>query len=322
MEADSSCLADEVAFLGITALQSSCVDERETLLHVVGTATRTMPQYCASISGIVNVSSERPPAAAVNRGADSRQLEELWSLEALVYPIVSMSSAGNTVAAEVLPMLEAALGRAPAPSSRDRLSPRRSMRQGSNSSRRSSSERCSIALLGVRRLCMLEGNEETLFESCEELKRRAEEFEHCSRSSERATTGPADLEWTFCVLAPLLLRPGNGAQVHAAACTATVALVRAIPTLGVRLLPFVLYVIRRLGGVGADGGAVLRLLQLLPELGRHKVAAKPVASVIQSLATATKPAVRGVGLRLAAMLIGINSRYGLRQFERDFRGHR
>lgn len=307
-EADPHSLTDEVAFLGITALQSSCIDERESLLDIVGRATRVIPRHTASNSGSTDSPSAAAPTAAATLNV-GRQREELWSLEALVYPVASMSSAGNTIAAEVLPILEAALVKASA--LRGGLPTTFSTSQDTSCSPRDSSGGCSTVLLGVRRLCAFEGDEEALVRSCEGLQRRAGEFGRGDGlSNERAAAVRADIESAFCVLAPLLLRPRTAKRVTDAACAATVAMVRAIPSLGVRLLPFVLYVIRRRGGVVSDGGAVLCLLQLLPELGRHKVAAKPVAGVIQALARAHQLAVRGVGLRLAALLIDVNSRYG------------
>ncbi|CAN0509438.1 unnamed protein product, partial [Ectocarpus sp. 12 AP-2014] len=43
--ADPLCLADEVAFLGITALQSHCIDEREALLDIVGRTLSAMAPH-------------------------------------------------------------------------------------------------------------------------------------------------------------------------------------------------------------------------------------------------------------------------------------
>lgn len=310
MEADPHSLTNEVAFLGIAALQSSCIDEREGLLDIVGKTTHVMPRHIASNSGIMDSPSAVGSTASTTLSI-SQQLEELWSLETLVYPVASMSSTGNTIAAEVLPLLEAALVKASARKPRGGLPMTVPKFQDANYSPHESSRGCSTVLLGVRRLCTLEGNEEELVRSCEGLKRCAGDFGRGYGSpNERAAAISADIESAFCVLAPLLLRPRTGKRVTDVLCAATVAMVRAVPTLGIRLLPFLLYVIRRRGGLVSDGSAVLGLLQLLPELGRHKVAAKPVAGVIQALARAHQPSVRGVGLRLAALLIGINSRYG------------
>ena len=104
-----------MTFLGVTALQSACVDERETLLEVVELAVSAMSRR--GVSGATGAAPYHPEAAAttattppgVGDRADDLRARS-WSLEALVYPVVSMAAAGNAAAAAVLSPLEAALG--------------------------------------------------------------------------------------------------------------------------------------------------------------------------------------------------------------------
>lgn len=315
-EADPRCLGDEVTFIGIAALQSACVDERVALLDIVGSVTSAMSRRY-SVHG--NSPSTTAPCAAVKvtveKGHNKSSLE-LWSLEALVYPVVSMASAGNTAATKVLPILEAALADASAGALIGHASaPTAESSAVAHSAKSTFSRSASAVALAVRRLCSeAEGNEtETLVMVCKGLEKHARDLEHIAAGSGAVgrgvtvETARADLESAFCTLAPCLLRP-RSPRAHSAACAMTVAMVRAMPALGIRLLPFILYGIRKLGGVVRESGAILNLLRILPELGRHKVAAKPVAGVIQALARAPQNAVRGVGLRLAARLIVINSR--------------
>lgn len=303
-------LASEVAFLGITALQTPCVDERVGLLNVVGHAVEPM-----SLAGVLDVR------------------EQAWSLETLVYPVVSMAAAGNTAATKVLPPLEAALsgvsrrlmdaklGEGDTPA-RDRTKYNGVDPGGKRKKNVKLLRHRTAVALAVRRLCALEEDESALVRSCEGLGRRAEEHVRLSRESRdggggrriEATSSPdlLELESALCLLSPAILRP-HLKRAHGAACAALVSVVRAAPTLGVRLLPFVLYAIKRVTGrveLDVDGGgrALLPLLQLLPELGAHKVAAKQVTGTLISLARAPQVVVRGLGLRLAARLIQINSR--------------
>ena len=290
--ADPLCLADEVAFFGIAALQSHCIDEREALLDIVARTLGALPR--------------RDARGSEARGAgDVDARVQTWSLETLVYPSVSMAAAGNAAAAKVLPQLEAALDDV---LSRTDVGMRPESVAGepacSKSMRYSSAVR-----LGVRRLGLLEDGDQAVLAACEGLRRRAGELlqeNGGAADAARAAAAVADLECGLCLLAPLLLRPHK--QAHSAACAALAAVVRAVPTLGIRLLPFVLYAIRKLGGAALEGGGVARLLHTLPELGAHKFAAKPVAGVVQALAKAPQAAVRGLGLRLAAALVQVNSR--------------
>lgn len=285
--ADPFCLTEEVAFFALAALQSDCIDEREALLDIVGHTLDAMPLR------------ERDD---VDVGVQT------WSLEALVYPSVSMAAAGNTAAARVLPLLEAALDDA---HSRATAGVVRGTRpEGVRKVTFSKSLRFSSPVaLGIRRLGLLEDGDQAVLAACEGLRRRAGELLHeNSRADDAArdAAAVADLECGLCLLAPLLLRPHR--QAHSAACAALVAVVRAVPTLGVRLLPFVLYAIRKLGGAALEDGSVARLLHVLPELGAHKFAARPVAGVVQALAEAPQAAVRGLGLRVAAALVQVNAR--------------
>lgn len=291
--ADPLCLAEEVAFFGIAALQSHCIDERETLLDIVARTLDAVP-----LRGAPGSEGEGP-------GSEADVRVQTWSLETLVYPSVSMAAAGNTAAARALPLLEAALDDV---YSRANVGTRP---EGVGKANGSKSMRYSSAVaLGVRRLGLLEDGDQALLAACEGLRRRAGELLLHEDGGTADTAGGAaavaDLECGLCLLAPLLLRPHK--QTHSAACAALVAVVRAVSTLGVRLLPFVLYAIRKLGGVAVDDGSVARLLYILPELGAHKFAAKPVAGVVQALAKAPQAAVRGLGFRLAAALVQVNSR--------------
>ena len=307
--AGAESLASEVAFLGIAALQTPCVDERVGLLNIVWHIVKPM-----SLADVLDVR------------------EQAWSLETLVYPVVSMAAAGSTAATEVLPPLEAALsgvsrrlidaklGEGDTPA-RDRTKKNGVDPSGESGKTVKSLRHRTAVALGVRRFCALEEDEPALVRSCEGLRRRAEEHVRLSKESRDggegrridATSSPdlLELESALCLLSPAILRP-HLKLAHVAACAALVSVVRAAPTLGVRLLPFVLYAIKRVTGrveldVGG-GGALLPLLQLLPELGAHKVAAKQVTGTLISLARAPQVVVRGLGLRLAARLIQINSR--------------
>lgn len=311
--ADPLCLVDEVAFLGITALQSPCVDDREALLRIVGRTVRAMPRHREQESA--TTTTPGGIADGVSLGADA------WSLETLVYPIVSMAAAGNVAAGEVLQPLEAALvdvstlaanggavGAGPTQRPNNDTNP---------NAERASLRYASAVMLGVRRLSALGGDERAMLSACAGLRQRAGVVERAAqdnagcdggrRAGGATSTAAEELERAFCLVSPLLLRP-HGVRTHGAACEALVAAVRAVPTLGVRLLSFVLYAIRRLGGVTPEGGCVLSMLEILPELGAHKVTAKPVAGVIQTLAKTPQAEVRGVGIRLAARLIQVNSR--------------
>lgn len=284
--ADAPCLADEVAFLGVLALQSPCVDERGELLGIIGRTVSAMPLHDCDLRA------------------------QAWSLETLVYPVVSMAAAGNEAAAAALPPLETALetvvsrqARAGGEAGEPRAHPHRV--SGIKPLRYSST-----VALGVERLSAMDGDEKALESTCKGLRRRADEFRRSGSDDAGAgkREAAAKLEAAFCLLTPLLLR-SQGTAVCAVAYATVVSVVQAVPTLGVRLLPFVLYAIRRLGGAGRQAsGGVHSLLQILPELGLHKIAAKPVAGVIQALARAPQGAVRGVGLRLAARLIQVNAR--------------
>ncbi|CAM9220768.1 unnamed protein product, partial [Hapterophycus canaliculatus] len=296
VEADPLCLADEAAFLGITALQTHCVDEREALLDVVGHTLSAMPPPHGARD-----TEPRPPGDAGPRF-------RAWSLETLVYPSVSMAAAGNPAAARVLPLLEAALGGAQPEATRKGLAStetRYRVGAGAESVRNSSA-----VALGIRRLSTLEGDQRAMVAACQGLERRAGDLRGAAGGgaggAEKDAAAVEDLECGLCLLSPLFLRPQQ--QAHGAACAALVAVVRAAPALGVRLLPFVLYAIRRLGGAATEGSSVACLLHVLPELGAHKLAAKPVAGVIRALAKAPQAAVRGLGLRLAAALVRVNSR--------------
>lgn len=289
--ADPLCLADEFAFLGITALQTRCIDERETLLDIVGRTLGAMPQGDAH-------GSEMSPG-----NVDLRV--RMWSLETLLYPAVSMAAAGNAAAAKLLPLLEAALGDVYSRAESDNVGGTRE--DGDRNTSSKSLRYSSAVALGVRRLGKLEGDAQAIVVACKGLMRRAGDFQRASGSAvERNLAAEADLERGLCLLAPLLLRPHQ--QAHSAACAALVAVVRAISTLGARLLPFVMYAIRKLAGGALESWSVASLLHLLPELGAHKFSAKPVAGVIQALAKAPQSAVRGLGLRLAAALVKVNSR--------------
>ena len=232
-----------------------------------------------------------------------------------MYPVVSMAAAGGAAAAAVLPPLEAALGSAFSGDRAEEAVRAAGAASAVGGSGKDSSEKpwryCSAVALGIRRLSAQEsdGKAAAAVVACEGFQRRVSELERASGSGSagESAAAAADLERSFCVLAPLLLRPCDK-RALSAACAAVVSVVRAIPSLGVRLLPFVLYAIRSRGGVVSEDGGALLLLQILPELGAHKVAAKPVAGVVQALAKAPQAAVRGVGLRLAAALIRVNSR--------------
>lgn len=298
-------LAAEVTFLGITALQTPFVDERDALLHIIECALRSMP---------------------LHEFLESH--EQLWSLETLIYPVVSMAAAGNIAAAKVMTHLEAALSDL----SHSYVEAEREDKGGKQARNntnignktyeggvKSLRHRTAVAFI-VRRLVLLQEDEPALVQICEGLRRRAEEHALLKKESARnigddrrdATTlmssDPLELESALCLLSPVLLRP-RLQRAHGAACAALVAVVGAVPTLGVRLLPFVLYAIRRLvGGVAPENGGTLPLLWVLPELGPHKVVAKQVASTVKALARAPQGEVRGLGLRLAARLIQVNSR--------------
>lgn len=291
--ADPLCLADEIAFLGITALQSHCIDEREILLDIVGRTLGAIPLRNAhgSEASLGNV--------------DLRV--RTWSLETLVYPSVSMAAAGNAAAAELLPLLEAALDDVYSRTDSNNVGGTTADDYGSTADSESLRYSSAVAL-GIRRLGRLEGDAQAVIVACKGLERHAGDFHRVNGSAvERDSSDEADLECGLCLLAPLLLRPHH--QAHSAACAALVAVVRAVSALGARLLPFVLYAIRKRGDVALESWSVTSLLHLLPELGAHKLAAKPVAGVIQALAKAPQSAVRGLGLRLAAALVQVNSRY-------------
>lgn len=329
--ADPVCLVDEVSFLGITALQSPCVDDREALLRIVGRTVRAMPRRrrMQGSAAAAATTTTTTPVGTTEDGVVSLVDVDAWSLETLVYPVVSMAAAGNVAAGEVLQPLEAALvdvsARAATYGEAARAGPTRpnSDVNGNPAKGASSLRRASVVRLGVRRLSALEGDDEqAMLNACAGLRRRAGVVmertardntggggDEGGKAGAAAATSAEELETAFCLLSPLLLRPRDG-KVHSAACEALVATVRAVPTLGVRLLSFVLYAIRRLGGVVTPegGGGVLSILEVLPELGAHKVAVKPVAGVIQTLAKTPQATVRGVGMRLAARLIQVNSR--------------
>lgn len=296
--ADPLCLAGEVAFFGIAALQSHCIDEREALLDIVGRALDAATPLRDAPG------SERDPGD----GVDVRV--RTWSLETLVYPSVSMAAAGNTAAAGVLPLLESALDDVYARADVGTVGDTRRPEEGVGKAAGSFPTRYSSAVaLGIQRLGTLEDGDQAVLAACEGLRRRAGELLRENGSAADAVedaAAVADLERGLCLLAPLLLRPQK--QAHSAACAALVAVVRAVPTLGVRLLPFVLYAIRKLGGAALEDGSVARLLHILPKLGAHKFAAKPVAGVVQALAKAPQATVRGLGLRAAAALVQVNSR--------------
>lgn len=306
-----------MTFLGITALQSACVDERETLLGIVGLAVSAMSRR--GVSGAAGAVPYYPAAATTattSLGVGGRADElraRSWSLEALVYPVVSMAAAGNAAAAAVLSPLEAALDSVfSGDGAEEAVGPAGAARAAGAASAVGGKRlgHCSAVALGIRRLSAREddGKAPAAVVACEGLQRRANELRRAKGGSGGGSArAAADVECAFCVLAPLLLRPCDKRELSAA-CAAVVAVVRAIPSLGVRLLPFVLYAVRRRGGVVSKDGGALLLLQVLPELGAHKVAAKPVAGVVQALAKAPQAAVRGVGLRLAAALIRVNSR--------------
>lgn len=297
-EADPLCLESEVAFLGITALQTYCADEREALLDIVGRILSAMP----------------PPYEARDYETPSTDVGsrvQAWSLETLVYPLVSMAAAGNTAAVRGLPLLQAALGEGH-PEAKTEKGVGNTEVGDRHYAGVESLRYSSVVALGIHRLSNLEGDQRGIVAACQGLERRAGELRGAGggttdAAKNTAAASVADLECGLCLLSPLFLRPKHQ-QAHAAACAALVAVVRAIPALGVRLLPFVLYAIRRLGGVATEGSSVVRLLHVLPELGAHKQAAKPVAGVIQALAKAPQAAVRGLGLRLAAALVRVNSR--------------
>lgn len=292
--ADPLCLAGEVAFFGIAAMQSDCIDEREALLDIVGRTLDAMPLRDAH-------GSATDPGDVVVR-------VHTWSLETLVYPSASLAAAGNTAAARVLPLLEAALDDVYSRENVNKVGGTRSEGVGKAAAGKPTRYSSAVAL-GIRRLGTLEDGDQAVIAACEGLRRRAGELLRLNggdADAVRDAAAVADLECGFCLLAPLLLRPHK--EAHSAACAALVAVVRAVSTLGVRLLPFVLYAIRKLGGAALEDGSVVRLLHILPELGAHKFAAKPVAGVVQALAKAPQAAVRGLGLRLAAALVQVNAR--------------
>lgn len=294
--ADPLCLAGEVAFLGITALQSHCIHEREMLLDIVGRTLGAIPL-------------RETHGSETNQGNVDLRIRT-WSLETLVYPSVSMAAAGNTTAAELLPLLEAALEDVYSRAESDNVGDTTTDDDDGSSVGSKSLRFSSAVALGIRRLGRLEGDTQAVIVACKGLERRAGDFQRTNGSAvERDSSDEADLECGLCLLAPLLLRPHQ--QAHSAACAALVAVVRAVSTLGARLLPFVLYAIRKRGGVALESWGITSLLHLLPELGAHKLAAKPVAGVIQALAQAPQSAVRGLGLRLAADLVRVNSRFVL-----------
>lgn len=298
-------LATEVTFLGITALQTPFVDERDALLDIIECTLRSIPLH-----------------------EFLENHEQLWSLETLIYPVVSMAAAGNIAAGKVMTPLEAALSDL----SRSCVEAEREDKRGTQARNntnignkaykggvKSLRYRTAVAFR-VRRLVLLEEDEPALVRICEGLRRRAEDHVLLKKESTRnigrdrrdagtlMSSDPLELESAICLLSPALLRP-RLQRAHSAACAALVAVVGAVPTLGVRMLPFVLYAIRRLvGGVAPEIGGVLPLLWVLPELGAHKVVAKQVANTVKSLARAPQGEVRGLGLRLAARLIQVNSR--------------
>lgn len=293
--ADPLCLADEVAFLGITALQSHCVDEREALLDIVG----------RTLSATASHAFHDPEISPDNVDVRVRT----WSLETLVYPLVSMAATGNPVAANVLPLLEATLGGVFSRRKFETMTDAR-VESDRGSAGNEHLRRSSPVALAIRRLGVLDGDQQAMVIACMGLKQRASDLRGSNdgaTDARRHASAVADLECGLCLLAPLLLRPHE--RTHEAVCTVLVAVVRAVPSLGVRLLSFVLYGIRKLGGVASEGGSVARLLHLLPELGAHKLSAKPVAAVIQALAKAPQPAVRGLGMRLVAALVQVNPRW-------------
>lgn len=302
--ADPLCLAEEVAYLGILALQSPCVDERKVLLSIILGVVSALSRHYGN-HGL----AEAPPTA----GKLACGLSTLvWSLEILIFPMISLAAADHAAATEAVQPIEAAL--------KD-LYPRLTEEHSALSMLRGdekdmfagiqSLRHCSTAALAARRLSNLGGDVHVMVDSCGDLKRRAGELGRAIASGvdeEVRAAATAELTTSFILLSPLLLRY-DSSRIHNAACMALVAIARAIPTFSVRLLPFVLYVERRRGVSGVDDDSVISL-QILPELGAHKVAAKPVARVIQALANAPQAIVRGVGVRLAAALINVNSRYG------------
>ncbi|CAN0500314.1 unnamed protein product, partial [Ectocarpus sp. 12 AP-2014] len=203
--ADPLCLADEVAFLGITALQSHCIDEREALLDIVGRTLSAMAPHVFHDSRLI------PDNVDVR--------VRTWSLETLVYPLVSMAAAGNPGAANVLPLLEATLGGVYSRSKSETLADSRV--EGDRGSAGNEHLRLSSPVaLGIRRLGVLDGDQQAMVVACMGLKQRASDLRGSNggvTDAGRDASAVADLECGLCLLAPLLLRPHE--QTHEAVCT-------------------------------------------------------------------------------------------------------
>ncbi|CAM9721989.1 unnamed protein product, partial [Discosporangium mesarthrocarpum] len=297
--ADPLCLVGEVAFLGLCALQSSSAQERTSLLSLVEGALGALSQ------------------GRCRREATSHHLWgglAWWSLSALVYPVVSLSVAGNKAANGLLPLLESALARDLFKDpTRGGVGAERC--GGGNNHEACNNLRtdlwaCTSLALALRRLCSLEDNPEALEGASRGLERRARQAKRV-REEAGSSSGPSKaearlLEAGLCAISPLLHHPLT--QVQGAACDAVAMVAQAEPALGVRIVPFILHALKRRGAAG-DARAAGRLLWVLPELGRHKVAVRSAAAAIHGLACAPQGVVRATGLRLAAALWGVNSRY-------------
>ncbi|CAN0549270.1 unnamed protein product, partial [Ectocarpus sp. 12 AP-2014] len=98
-----------------------------------------------------------------------------WSLETLVYPLVSMAAAGNSVAANVLPLLEATLGGVYSRSKSETMADARV--EGDRGSAGNEHLRLSSPVaLGIWRLGVLSGDQQAMVVACMGLKQRASDL--------------------------------------------------------------------------------------------------------------------------------------------------
>ncbi|CAM9598286.1 unnamed protein product [Choristocarpus tenellus] len=309
---DPLCLAEDIAFLGACALQSSCVHERSTLLSMIGEVVGALKDQREGYNPHCHAKNLSDPE-------DTGQCTTLteWSISVLEYPVVSLAATGNAPAKAILPLIEALQmkGGCWAHKKAGEAEP-------SAGSRYSECPwKCTTFVLALRRLCVIKDNEEALLCACRQLEGRAiieginredkymhgrsravEGHEGQGKSVGKDTGG---LELGLCAIVPLLHHPSGLVQM--AACQVVVAIARVMPLLGVRLLPLMLHTLKKCGEVG-DAHGVDAVLRVLPELGKHRVASKAVSMVIHGLARAQLAPVQATGLRLAATLWEINSR--------------